>query len=172
RRGGAAAAARAAAGVAHERAGVCRRPRRAAGRLRDERRGGAAPQAVHGARPPRVAIRQAGGGIAHGDHGRAPAEVGARPRDPPAVLQPPAQACMKQFDAIIIGGGPNGLVTAAYLARAGKSVLVLERRPRVGGAAVTEEIFPGFKFSMFSYVVSLLRPEIIRDLDLPRHGLH
>ena len=79
---------------------------------------------------------------------------------------------MKQYDAIIIGGGHNGLVTAAYLARAGKSVLVLERRPRVGGAAVTEEIFPGFKFSMFSYVVSLLRPEIIRDLDLPRHGLH
>src|SRR3989441_12807450 len=77
-----------------------------------------------------------------------------------------------RYDAIVIGGGHNGLVTAAYLARAGKEVLVLERRPRVGGAAVTEEIFPGFKFSMFSYVVSLLRPEIIRDLDLPRHGLH
>jgi phytoene dehydrogenase-like protein len=76
------------------------------------------------------------------------------------------------YDAIIIGGGHNGLITAGYLARAGKQVLVLERRPRVGGAAVTEEIFPGFKFSMFSYVVSLLRPEIIRDLDLPRHGLH
>src|SRR2546427_11449526 len=79
---------------------------------------------------------------------------------------------MKHYDAIVIGGGHNGLVTAAYLARAGKSVLVLERRPRVGGAAGTEEIFPGFKVSMFSYVVSLLRPEIIRDLDLPRHGLH
>ena len=78
----------------------------------------------------------------------------------------------KRYDVIVIGGGHNGLITAAYLARAGKSVLVLERRPRVGGAAVTEEIFPGFKFSMFSYVVSLLRPEIIRDLDLPRHGLH
>src|SRR3989454_10223746 len=77
-----------------------------------------------------------------------------------------------RYDAIVVGGGHNGLVTAAYLARAKKSVLVLERRPRVGGAAVTEEIFPGFKFSMFSYVVSLLRPEIIRDLDLPRHGLH
>src|SRR5439155_1395525 len=71
-----------------------------------------------------------------------------------------------------IGGGHNGLVTAAYLARAGKSVLVLERRPRVGGAAVTEEIFPGFKFSMFSYVVSLLRPEIIRDLDETRRELY
>ncbi|HMA41786.1 MAG TPA: FAD-dependent oxidoreductase, partial [Gemmatimonadales bacterium] len=77
----------------------------------------------------------------------------------------------QMWDAIIIGGGHNGLVTAAYLARAGKRVLVLERRYRVGGAAVSEEIYPGFKFSVFSYVVSLLRPEIIRDLDLPRHGL-
>ena len=75
------------------------------------------------------------------------------------------------YDAIIVGGGHNGLVAAAYLARAGKRVLVLERRHRVGGAAVTEEIFPGYKFSVFSYVVSLLRPEIIRDLNLPGHGL-
>ncbi len=76
------------------------------------------------------------------------------------------------WDAIVVGGGHNGLVHAAYLARAGRRVLVLEQRPRVGGAAVTEEIFPGYRFSMFSYVVSLLRPEIIRDLDLPGHGLH
>ena len=78
---------------------------------------------------------------------------------------------MKRYDAVLVGAGHNALVAAAYLARAGRSVLVLERRPLVGGAAVTEEIFPGFKFSVFSYVVSLLRPEIIRDLDLPRHGL-
>ena len=76
-----------------------------------------------------------------------------------------------KYDAIVIGGGHNGLTTAAYLARAGKKVLVLERRHVLGGAAVTEEVFPGFKFSVCSYVVSLLRPEIIRDLDLPRHGL-
>src|SRR5499427_4648205 len=75
------------------------------------------------------------------------------------------------YDAIVIGGGHNGLVNAAYLAKAGKKVLVLERRYVLGGAACTEEIVPGFKFSVCSYVVSLLRPEIIRELDLPRHGL-
>src|SRR5437762_10892015 len=77
----------------------------------------------------------------------------------------------QKYDCIVIGGGHNGLVNAAYLARAGKHVLVLERRHVLGGAAVTEEIFSGFKFSVCSYVVSLLRPEIIRELDLPRHGL-
>jgi phytoene dehydrogenase-like protein len=75
------------------------------------------------------------------------------------------------YDVIVIGGGHNGLVNAAYLARGGRKVLVLERRHVLGGAAVTEEVFPGFKFSVCSYVVSLLRPEIIRELDLPRHGL-
>jgi phytoene dehydrogenase-like protein len=77
----------------------------------------------------------------------------------------------QKYDCIVIGGGHNGLVNAAYLARAGKKTLVLERRHVLGGAAVTEEVFPGFKFSVCSYVVSLLRPEIIRELDLPRHGL-
>jgi phytoene dehydrogenase-like protein len=77
----------------------------------------------------------------------------------------------QHYDAIVIGGGHNGLVNAAYLAKAGKRVLVLERRHVLGGAAVTEEIVPGFLFSECSYVVSLLRPEIIRELDLPRYGL-
>ena len=74
-------------------------------------------------------------------------------------------------DAIIVGGGHNGLVCAAYLAAAGLKVTVLERRAVVGGAAVTEEFHPGFRNSVASYTVSLLNPKVIRDLDLPRHGL-
>ena len=77
----------------------------------------------------------------------------------------------QRYDAIVIGGGHNGLISAAYLARAGMKTLVLEKRHVLGGAAVTEEVFPGFRFSVFSYVVSLLRPEIIRELQLPKHGL-
>jgi phytoene dehydrogenase-like protein len=82
------------------------------------------------------------------------------------------------YDAIVIGGGHNGLTTAAYLAKGGErgghnrlKVLVLERGPKVGGAAMSDEVYPGFTFSTCSYVCSLLRPEIIRFLDLPRHGL-
>ena len=74
-------------------------------------------------------------------------------------------------DVIIIGGGHNGLVCASYLAKSGKSVVVLERRDVVGGAAVTEEFHPGFKNSVASYTVSLLNPKIIDDLELHRHGL-
>ena len=74
------------------------------------------------------------------------------------------------WDTVIIGGGHNGLVTAAYLARAGHKVLVLERRYLLGGCSVTEEVWPGYKVSTAAYVNSLLRPEIIRDLDLPKYG--
>src|ERR1700752_1933272 len=74
------------------------------------------------------------------------------------------------YDAVIIGAGHNGLVAACYLARAGWKVLVLERRPIVGGACVTEEVFPGFKVSTAAYVNSLFRKEIIQDLKLHHHG--
>jgi len=77
-----------------------------------------------------------------------------------------------RYDAVVIGGGHNGLISAAYLAKGGLRTLVVERREVLGGATLTQEIFPGFRFSVVSYVVSLLRPEIIRDLQLPRHGLH
>jgi phytoene dehydrogenase-like protein len=87
------------------------------------------------------------------------------------VSEEGARGVAKRYDALIIGGGHNGLVAAAYMARGGLRTLVLERRHVLGGAAVTEEIVPGFRFSVASYVVSLLRPEIIRDLRLPDHGL-
>ena len=74
-------------------------------------------------------------------------------------------------DVVIVGGGHNGLVCAAYLAAAGLKVTVLERRAVVGGAAVTEEFHPGFRNSVAAYTVSLLNPKVIQDLDLPRHGL-
>ena len=74
------------------------------------------------------------------------------------------------YDAIVVGGGHNGLVNAAYLAKAGLKTIVLERRHLVGGAAITEELIPGFKFTTFSYALSLLRPEIVQDLELVSHG--
>jgi phytoene dehydrogenase-like protein len=80
------------------------------------------------------------------------------------------KASDRTYDAIVIGGGHNGLVNGAYLAKAGLKTLILERRPLVGGAAITEELYPGFSFTTFSYALSLLRPDIIHELELTKHG--
>ena len=76
-----------------------------------------------------------------------------------------------RYDAIVVGAGHNGLTTACYLARAGLRTLVVEKAPWIGGAAVSRELHAGWTYSNCSYVCSLLRPEIVRDLDLPRYGL-
>src|SRR5215213_10230547 len=76
----------------------------------------------------------------------------------------------RDYDAIVIGGGHNGLVNGAYLAKSGLRTLILERRHLVGGAAITEELYPGFSFTTFSYALSLLRPDIIHELELTKHG--
>src|SRR5713226_4334236 len=78
---------------------------------------------------------------------------------------------MQTYDVVIIGGGHNGLTCAAYLGMAGLKVKVLERRPTVGGAAVTQEFHPGFRNSVAAYTVSLLNPKVIADLKLAEHGL-
>src|SRR5215204_1364307 len=159
--------------MAYQRA---RLPERRADRLRHERVLVAAAQAVTRAGASRgAALRGRYARRDRSDRRASPRACRCR-RAQAAILRSATEARMtpvttSRYDAVIIGGGHNGLVTAAYLARAGKKVVVLERRPMVGGAAVTEEVVPGFKFSVFSYVVSLLRPEIIRDLDLPAHGL-
>jgi phytoene dehydrogenase-like protein len=77
-----------------------------------------------------------------------------------------------QYDAIIVGGGHNGLVNGAYLAKAGMKTLILEQRHLVGGAAITEELYPGYSFTTFSYALSLIRPEVIRELELVKHGFN
>ena len=75
-----------------------------------------------------------------------------------------------RYDLIVVGGGHNGLVTAAYAAKAGRRVLVLEQRELLGGCAVTEEIWPRYRVSTASYLASLMQEKVVRDLDLERHG--
>src|SRR6476619_4241566 len=82
----------------------------------------------------------------------------------------PATGGAGDYDAIVVGGGHNGLTTAAYLAKAGLRTIVLERRHILGGACVTEEVWPGARVSRCSYVVSMLQPKVVADLELARHG--
>jgi len=89
---------------------------------------------------------------------------------PTATSRARSTADDRRYEAIVVGGGHNGLVNGAYLARSGLRTLILERRHLVGGAAITEELRPGFRFTTFSYALSLLRPDIIQDLELTRHG--
>src|SRR5215475_11257998 len=89
----------------------------------------------------------------------------------PFVTQSQTHSKNSTYDAIVVGAGHNGLTAAAYLAGAGLSTLVLERREVVGGCCVTEEIAPGCRASTTSYIASMLRPEVIRDLGLAAHGL-
>jgi phytoene dehydrogenase-like protein len=105
------------------------------------------------------------GASSNGKHGT----NGANGTDPATNL-PDRRAGDRTYDAIVIGGGHNGLVNGAYLAKSGLKTLILERRHLVGGAAITEELRPGFWFTTFSYALSLLRPEIIHDLELTKHG--
>src|SRR5262249_26974471 len=100
-----------------------------------------------------------------GAHGRPPGKGSGR-----ADAGNGRRARERTYDAIVIGAGHNGLVNGAYLAKAGLKTLILERRHLVGGAAITEELRPGFWFTTFSYALSLLRPDIIHDLELTKHG--
>ena len=89
---------------------------------------------------------------------------------PASAGQPRSTGEGRRYDAIVVGAGHNGMTNAAYLAKAGLRTLVLERRGNVGGAAITEELRPGFWFTTFSYALSLLRPDIIHELELVKHG--
>ncbi|MFL5723486.1 MAG: phytoene desaturase family protein [Chloroflexota bacterium] len=99
-----------------------------------------------------------------------PTDKHAKKADRKASTAKAAKPAERTYDAIVIGAGHNGMVNGAYLAKAGLKTLILERRPNVGGAAITEELQPGFWFTTFSYALSLLRPEIIHDLELTKHG--
>jgi len=99
-----------------------------------------------------------------------PAKPATAKARPDAAKARPDRAADHAWDAIVIGGGHNGLTNAAYLAKAGLRTLVLERRHLVGGAAITEELRPGYWFTTFSYALSLLRPDIIHELELTKHG--
>ena len=114
-------------------------------------------------------------------HGGPSLPEGRRARGAPAPVQPGAEdgheqrhleqrRLMDRYDAIVVGGGHNGLVNGAYLARGGLKTLILEQRHLVGGAAITEELRPGFWFTTFSYALSLLRPQIVQELELTKHG--
>jgi phytoene dehydrogenase-like protein len=92
------------------------------------------------------------------------------PKAPKTTAPRTSSSTDRTYDAIVIGGGHNGLTNGAYLAKAGLRTLILERRNVVGGAAITEELRPGFWFTTFSYALSLLRPDIIHDLELTKHG--
>ena len=148
-------------------------PRRQTDRLCLDQHLVAGAEEVHRTRAPRAPALRGRHAREHRGHRRASSPPGAGHGRRAAVLRTRVEeeVTAGHYDAIVIGAGHNGLIAAAYLSRAGKKVVVLERRDIVGGAAVTEEIFPGYRFTEFSYVVSLLRPEIIRDLELPRHGL-
>ncbi|MFL5710453.1 MAG: phytoene desaturase family protein [Chloroflexota bacterium] len=99
-----------------------------------------------------------------------PTDKHAKKADRKASTAKAAKPADRTYDAIVIGAGHNGMVNGAYLAKAGLKTLILERRPNVGGAAITEELMPGFWLTTFSYALSLLRPEIIHDLELTKHG--
>src|SRR6476646_11911679 len=102
---------------------------------------------------------------------KAAAKPSAKPAKPTSTKSTRSTSkADRTYDAIVVGGGHNGLVNGAYLAKAGLKTLIIERRHLVGGAAITEELRPGFSFTTFSYALSLIRPEIVHELNLVEHG--